>query len=40
MQAGIAVYLITDCLEHREGADITGAETGSFQDFVAHALDA
>ncbi len=40
MQAGIAVYLITDCLEHREGADITGAETGSFQDFMAYTLGA
>lgn len=33
--AGLSVYLITDCLEHGEGADLSGIEKGRFQDFLS-----
>lgn len=37
LQAGIPVYLITDCLIGGEDADLSTAQTGTFQDFMAYA---
>lgn len=37
LEAGIGVYLITDCLVHGEGADLSRAEAGSFAQFMEYA---
>lgn len=36
-QAGIEVYLVTDCLLNPDGADLGGIETGSFAEFMEYA---
>lgn len=36
-EAGLSVYLITDCLLNPQGLDLSGVPTGSFQDFMAYA---
>lgn len=35
--AGLSVYLVTDCMEHTEGVDLSGTEQGSFRDFMEFA---
>ncbi len=36
-QAGIEAYLITNCLEHEEYVEASGAQMGSFQEFLKFA---
>jgi len=36
-EAGLSVYLITDCLLNPQGLDLSRVPTGSFQDFMAYA---
>ena len=36
-EAGLSVYLITDCLLNPQGLDLSGVPTGSFRDFMAYA---
>lgn len=36
-KAGVGAYLVTDCLEHGEGADLTGVAKGSFAEFAREA---
>jgi len=36
-QAGIRVFLVTDCLINPDGLDLGGVQTGSFRDFAEYA---